>query len=268
MKKYFLSCDIEGTCGIAAWDETDAGTSRYPAFADQMSREVAAACEGLLDARAEEIRVRDAHDSARNIRPSMLPQNEAITLMRGWGREPLGMMNGLDSSYAGVLFTGYHSACGWNGNPLSHTNNSKNVYVKINGEVAPELMINSLTASMQGVPVLMLSGDQMLCDWFHQKVPEAITVPVSKGEGEGSVSLMPEIACRRIREAAEKAVSLPAGACMYPMPDSFEVEVCYREHQLARAKSWFPGAKQKDARTVVFSSDKWMDVLVFFHFCL
>ena len=268
MSKFFLSCDIEGTCGIAAWEETEAKEPAYAAFADQMSREVSAACEGLLAAGANAIRVRDAHETARNIRPQLLPQREEITLMRGWGREPLGMMNGLDESYDGVLFTGYHSACGWNGNPLSHTTNLRNISVRINGETAPELLINSLTAAMFDVPVLMVAGDQMLCSWFHSKVPAALTVPVSRGEGNGSCSIMPGVACHKIQEAARQAASLDRKACLFPMPSSFDVEVTYREHQAARGNSWFPGARQTDSRTISFCSDKWMDVLVFFHFCM
>lgn len=47
MKKVFLSADIEGTCGIAHWDETLPDKRDYPRFQEQMTREVAAACEGL-----------------------------------------------------------------------------------------------------------------------------------------------------------------------------------------------------------------------------
>ena len=50
MKKLFISADIEGTAGIAHWDETEQGKMLYPHFARQMSREVAAACEGALSA--------------------------------------------------------------------------------------------------------------------------------------------------------------------------------------------------------------------------
>ena len=72
--KLYISADIEGTCGIVCWDETEYGTPRYEYFSRQMSREVAAACEGLIDAGAEDILVRDAHDSARNIHPDMHAQ--------------------------------------------------------------------------------------------------------------------------------------------------------------------------------------------------
>ena len=55
IKKIFMSSDIEGTCGIAHWDETEKGKVDYPAFSTQMSREVAAACQGALDGGAVEL---------------------------------------------------------------------------------------------------------------------------------------------------------------------------------------------------------------------
>ena len=55
----FISSDIEGTCGICDWSEISEGGSGYERFAEQMSREAAAACEGAgPDA---EIMVRDGH---------------------------------------------------------------------------------------------------------------------------------------------------------------------------------------------------------------
>ena len=266
MSRVFLSCDIEGTCGVAHWDETERAKPDYGPFARQMSREVAAACEGALRGGAAELFVRDAHDSARNIDPMLLP--EAARIMRGWGRDPYAMMSGLDAGFDGVMFTGYHSACGWAGNPLSHTMNTRNISVTVNGETMSELMMNSLTAAMFGVPVLMVTGDRMLCDWFHEKVPAALTVPVSEGVGNGSVSMHPEKAIRLIREAAEKAMALDRAACLYPLPERFEVTVCYRQHFDARGASWYPGMRQLDDRTVAFSCERWMDALTMFHYCL
>lgn len=44
--KLFISADIEGTAGIVSWKETAPG-DQYGYFAGQMTKEVAAACEGL-----------------------------------------------------------------------------------------------------------------------------------------------------------------------------------------------------------------------------
>ncbi|MBE5803691.1 MAG: amino acid amidase [Clostridiales bacterium] len=266
LKRIFVSSDIEGTCGIAHWDETEKDKADYAAFSLQMSKEVAAACEGAAQGGAEDIFVRDSHDSARNIQPGMLPEN--VQIFRGWGRDPYSMMSGIDETFSGVIFTGYHSAASWDGNPLSHTMNGQNNYVKINGEICSELMMNSLTAAMFGVPVLMVTGDLMLCRWFNSKVPEALTVHVSYGVGNGSVSIHPERALKLIRKAAKKAAQLDGSKCMFPMPEHFTVEVNYKLHHKARSASWYPGARLENSTTVVFESDKWMDVLTFFHYCL
>ena len=266
MKKIFLSADIEGTCGVAHWDETEFGKQGYDHFAKQMSREVSAACKGALEGGAEEIFVKDAHDFARNIDPAMLP--EEVSIFRGWGSDPYSMMSGVDETFDGVFFTGYHSAASWEGNPLSHTMNTQLQQIRINGEVCSELMLNSLTASMFGVPVLMVCGDKMLCEWFHSVCPATITVPVSYGVGHGSVSIHPDKAVKLIREKAEEAMKLDKAACMFPLPDSFHVEVDYRDHFKAKSASFYPGAAQMSSRTVAFESDDWMDVLTFFHFCL
>jgi D-amino peptidase len=132
--KFFISSDIEGTTGIVSWNETNISdpSSRY--ICDQMTKEVNAVCEVLIEAGASDILIKDAHDSARNLDPSKLP--EKVKIMRGWAKNPLVMMAGLDKSFDGVLFTGYHSAAGTNGNPLSHTMSLNAEYIKLNGELA------------------------------------------------------------------------------------------------------------------------------------
>lgn len=266
MKKIFLSADIEGTCGIAHWDETLPDKRDYARFQQQMTREVRAACEGFTCAGVEQLFIRDAHDTARNLLPEQLPEN--IALFRGWGRDPWAMMSGIDATFDGVAFTGYHSAASWDGSPLSHTMNLKNTYVRINDELASELMINSLTASAFGVPVLLVTGDQMLCDSMSEACPGTLTVPVMYGVGSGTVSIHPDKAVRLIREAAEKAVQLDPALCLFPLPEYFTVEVGYRFHGDARSASFYPGARLEGSTSVVFESNEWEDCLRFFHFCL
>lgn len=266
MKKLFISADIEGTCGIAHWDETEKGKIDYAPFAEQMTREVAAACEGAIDAGYESILVKDAHDSARNIDARRLPR--CIEIFRGWGRHPFSMMYGLDKSFDGVVFTGYHSAAQMNTNPLSHTMNTQNNYVLINGELASELMINCITAAYLGVPVFAVTGDKGLCDFITKKNPHILTVPVNDGQGYGARSIHPDVAVDRIRDTVNKAVQQKKEDCMYPLPAHFKAEINFKEHPRATWGSFYPGAVQTDSRTVAFESDDYMDVLTFFHFVL
>lgn len=266
MKKLFVSADLEGTAGVAHWDETEKGKELYAHFARQMSREVAAACEGALAAGYEDVLVKDAHDSARNIDPSMLPIQARI--FRGWGRHPFSMMAGVDGSFDGVVFTGYHSAAGTNTNPLSHTMNTRNNFVKINGELCSELRMNCMTAAYVGVPVYCVCGDRGLCEWIQSVNPNIEAVPVSEGFGNGSISIHPDLAVQRIRETVQKAVQKDAKECMFPLPEHFHVEINFRQHHAATSASWYPGCVQTGVTTVEFDADDYMDVLKFIHWVL
>ncbi len=264
--KIFISSDMEGTAGVTHWNEVTKGHDLYEHFAKQMSREVAAACEGCVAAGATDILVKDAHDSARNINPELLPVQARI--FREWGRHPYCMVAGIDSSFDGCIFTGYHSAAETDTNPLSHTMSTSINYVKINGELCSELMMNSLTCAYLGIPVYCVTGDKGLCDWMKSRCPGTSVVPVSEGFAAGSVSIHPNLAVERIRETVKNSLSNDRNACMFPLPDEFFVEVSYREHSAAANAAWYPGCKRTGACTVSFSATDYMDVLVFMHWVL
>ena len=265
-KRIFLSADIEGTAGIVHWDETEYGKNGYEYFRRQMTREVSAACEGAREGGADEIVIKDAHDSARNILPDELPQG--VKLFRGWAKHPYCMMYGLDETFDGVFLTGYHSPAGTSANPLSHTMSTHIQLCLLNGEVCPEAMINSLTAAMLGVPVLLLTGDKGLCDWMREKNPHIETVAVNEGTGSGAMSLHPADAARLIREAAARAMAKDPAKCMFPMPERFLLEVSYVRHADAHSASFYPGARLSGPKTVSFETDSWMEALRFIHFTM
>ena len=85
LDRIFISSDIEGTCGICHWDETELGKAEYEPFRRQMTAEVAACCEGVLAGGADDILIKDAHDSARNLQPSGLPEKIRQTVARQGG---------------------------------------------------------------------------------------------------------------------------------------------------------------------------------------
>ena len=265
--KVYLSADIEGTCGIADWSETERSTPQdYRPFQAQMTREVCAACQGALAAGAEGILLKDAHDSARNIDPTQLPAQTRI--LRGWTGDPLSMMAGLDTGHFGaVLFTGYHAWAACPGNPLSHTMNLGNEHVLLNGVRASEFLINAYTAGYYGVPVAFLSGDEALCAFAQELIPEMVTVPVNRGIGGGVLSLHPDVAVERIRAGAEEAVRR-ASRCAVPLPDHFDSRIRFREHKRAYSKSFYPGARLEDGKDVCFSTGDWYEMLRFYHIVL
>ena len=267
--RIFISADIEGTCGIAHWDETDLTNEQHKRFARQMTREVGAACEGALSAGAEDVFVKDAHGSARNLLAEELPRG--ISLFRGWGKDIHSMMSGIDESFAGCFFTGYHSSSNTDTNPLSHTMDLQNTSIRVNGLQASEMLMNAYSAAMYDVPLLMVTGDLGVCGQAKDLLPNVFTVPVSRGVGNGSVSIHPDEAVRRIRETAELAAregfAHPERFTL-ALPPKFDCEVEYVHHYAARRASFYPGVRRTGPRTVIFSSDAWYDCLRFFMFCL
>ena len=265
--KVFLSADIEGTCGICDWSETERSTPNdYTIYQKQMNREVNSACLGALAAGAEEVYVKDAHDSARNLDPMQLP--EQIRIHRGWSGDPLSMMSGLDSdSFDAVFFTGYHAWASCPGNPLSHTMNLQNDYVTINGVLASEFLINSYTAAYYGVPVTFLSGDRALCEFAHTLIPSITTVAVNQGFGAAACSIHPAVAVREIQAKAQQSLA-NRDSCRLELPKTFDTVIRFREHKKAYSKSFYPGASLREAKNVCFTSDDWYEVLRYFHFVL
>lgn len=265
MKKIFISADIEGTCGIAAWNETEKDRPEYAAFVRQMTREVAAACEGALAAGAELVVVRDAHDSARNLEVGKLPAQ--VQVIRGWGQDPLCMMNGLDESFDAVVFTGYHDAAGSGTNPLSHTLSPSLVFININGETASEGMINAYTAAYYQVPVVAVSGDAGICAKMKALLPQCQTIAVNQGRGGAVLSIHPDLAVARIKEGVQMALSKPDKEAAISLPASFRVELRYVDHPRAWRMGFYPGVKRLDSHTLLYESADWFEVLRMLHFC-
>lgn len=250
--KVFISVDIEGVTGVTSWSETTLGNSDYAQFAEQMTKETVAACEGAIAMGAKEIFVKDAHDSARNIDITKLPR--CAKLSRGWTSTPDSMVAGLDETFDAAIFIGYHSAAGTDGSPLAHTMNTGNNYMLVNGERASEFMINSYIAANYGVPVVFLSGDKMLCEKAKVFNPGIETVAVKEGKGGATISINPDLACDFIKEGVINGLK-HIEACKIEIPEKFEVEMNYKEHKDAKFASFYPGVTQVDSHIIRYTAN-------------
>lgn len=257
--KIYISADIEGTTGIAHWDEATKSKPDYQEFQKQMTAEVAAACEGAIEAGADEIYVKDAHDTGRNIMAAKLP--ERVKLIREWAGNPYSMMHGLDKSFDAVMMTGYHSRAGSDGNPLAHTYTGSVAYLKINERYASEFMIGGYAAAYLGVPVVMITGDSKLCDDAKELNPNIKTVAVNVATGGSVTSIHPGVAIDTIKKTAREALSGDLKKSMIKLPSKFQIELRYREYQKAYRASFFPGVKLVEPQLIRFETSDYYEVL-------
>lgn len=258
--KVYLSADIEGVAGITTWEEARMGTDRYPYFVRQMTREVAAACEGANLAGAREIYVKDAHGTGRNIDPLDLPEN--VKLIRGWSSHPYMMLQDIDESFDAVGFVAYHAAGGSDENPLSHTINSSKIdYIKINGKEASEFLIHAYLAAYLRIPIVFLSGDKAICREAKELNENIVTVAVSEGKGGSSTSIHPNKAVELIRKGMEGALKQDLSKNIVDLPESFTMEIRYKWHRDAYKHSFYPGAKQVSPKSLVFEAKDYYEIL-------
>jgi D-amino peptidase len=110
------------------------------------------------------------------------------------------------------------------------------------------------------VPVAFVSGDRSLCEEVADVAPATATFATKWGDGASQHSLHPEAAIDGIRAGVQAAL---ADRTREPLvlPDHFELEVRYKDHALAYARSFYPGAERPDPHTVRLESDDYFDVL-------
>ena len=262
--KIFLSADMEGITGSTLFDEVEKTHADYREFQEQLTAEVAAACEGALEAGATEVWVRDAHESARNIIAARLPRQ--TRLLRGWSGHPYVMMGGIDSSFAAAAMIGYHARAGAAANPLQHTLTGKAAYIKINDAYASEFMVNTYTAALEGVPVVFVSGDAGLCEEAAALVPNLGAVAVKEGMGSATASIHPAAAVEQIKLGITQALQRGPEKCRLTLPEHFKVEIGYKAYDAAYEKSFYPGARLSDPYTLHFEASDYFDVLRLFAF--
>jgi len=262
--KVFISADIEGITTTTFWSETEPENPEYRKHAEQMTKEVLAACQGALEAGATEIIVRDAHAYANNIDIHALPKE--AKLIRGWSGHPYMMVYGIDPTFDAAVFIGYHSAASKRGNPLSHTESLRPLYVKINGRLASEFMLFSYAAAIEKVPTVFLSGDKQLCDDSTDLHPGLITCPVKEGFGEATINYNPINTLSNIKNGVCQALLQKRGQDLPALPDSYELEICYKDHVRAEKCSYYPGVERLNDNTIRFSTKDYYELLRAFSF--
>lgn len=163
MAKLYISADLEGICWVTSPlqcnrlpDET-----AYRKAVDQLGLEVKTVIDAAFEVGATEIVVNDSHCTMANLDLSHV--GDRVSLLSGKPKL-CAMSAGLDSSFDGAFYIGYHAKAGTENGILNHTFHSRIFDVSINGQSYGETGVNGLYASLKHkVPVLLASGDQALC---------------------------------------------------------------------------------------------------------
>lgn len=266
--KIFISADMEGVAGAVTGEQLSPAGFEYQRFREFMTQEVAAACEGAFAAGATEIVVADAHGNGQNLLIEKLPKN--VTVVRAWPR-PLMMMQGLDESFAGAIFLGYHTGTTNTEGVRAHTVSSARLTdIRLNGQSVPEAGINAAIAGHFGVPVIMVSGDDAVVRETRALLGEQLEGAVVKwAYGFHSArTLTPEAAQEVIRSRAAAAVTRIKNFKPYKIQTPVRLDIRFKNYRPAEVLSYLPVVERTDAHAIRFQGRDMIEVSKFIEFVI
>ena len=254
--KVFISTDFEGVAGIVDWDQIMVGSSDYEMGRRLLLGELNAAIDGALQGGATEFVVNDSHSSMRNLPPDQL--HGLATLITG-KHKPMYMMEGLDASFDAIIFLGYHGSIGASQAILAHSYNPRAIWeARINGAVVGETALNALVAAHYGVPIALVTGDQVTAAEARRLNPAPVCVEVKRSISRyASESLHPGVACGLIHEGARRALGedKPPTAPVFATP--IQIEITFLTADMAEMSAWLHGVRlvEDRSRTVVLEGN-------------
>lgn len=259
--KAYLSVDFEGVAGIVDWAQCREGSAAYELGCALTLAETNAAIEGAVDGGADEVVVNDSHSTMRNLDPAQLSHEARYVSGR---HKPDYMMQGLDGSFDVIFFIGYHGSISGESSTLSHTYNPE-VFsaARVNGTTVGESGINALIADHFGVPIGLVSGDQVTQREARPFAPDAISVVTKTSRSRFAAdNIHPNRSRRLIHDGARQAAELARSGRLAPprLDHPVVLELDVQTADMAEVGSWVKGAERTGTRTISIESDNALDV--------
>lgn len=263
MTKLFISADLEGACGVTSplhcFPERD--RPGYERAVSALVQEVNAVVSAAFDAGATEIVVNDAHGYMTNLPVAAL--SPRVRLLSGKPKA-CAMSAGLDESFDGVLFVGYHAKAGTTAGILNHTFHDKLFDVSVNGVSYGESGINALYASLEfGVPVILASGDQALREEVHSFLPAMETIQTKTSLSFSAALNRPlEDVLAEYRQKVTALMQAPESwrQNLLTLEPPYTLQVTFINSLAADVAMTLPWLNRLDGRTVSFETERFQTV--------
>lgn len=257
--RILISADMEGATGVTWPADVQPGTEQWQRCRRMFTSDVNAAVAGFFDGGADQVLINEAHATMRNLLLEELDERAAMLTGR---HKDLSMVEGIQQpDVSAVAFVGYHAGAGRDG-VLAHTYLPNSVTgVRVNGEPASEGKLNSLVAAEYGVPIVLVTGDDVTCADAAGYAPQAATAAVKDWVSRYSaVCRPPAVTALAIRAAAERGAKL-AGRGEPVASGSLRVEVDVDAAQLAQAAAVVPTVQRTGERSVAYTSGTAWDMI-------
>lgn len=253
--KVYVSVDMEGIAGVNHPNPTGRDDRGYPNAVELMTGEANAAIEGAFDGGATEVLVNDSHGGMYNL--SQLGLDPRAHLLQGQKAWSMVEGAGPDRGFGVALFVGYHARAGNPKGTIAHTYSGRPVRSTLNGRPVGESGLNAIALGAWGVPVGLVTGDDVLAAETADWLPWAERVVVKEGIGRhAAASIHPTVARDLVRAGAGRAVRRAMAGELRPLvlDPPYVVEVAYQNAAQADYAAIVPGAERVGETGVRFAS--------------
>jgi D-amino peptidase len=257
--KVLIISDMEGVAGICRWDQVVAGHSGYEEGRRLYTEEINATVRGAFNGGASAVVVMDCHGaggdwSFNSLIAEALDERCEFVVQTRWTE----YTEIADCDAA--LFVGQHAMAGAERGVLSHTVSSTNWHaLYFNGVEVGEVGINAALCGNWGVPVKLVSGDDVVCAEAKALLGDEVhTLAVKTALGRFSARHLAPLRARERLEAAASA-ALTASAPVYDPGAPCTVTVELNTSDQADPYRHRAGVTVKGPRTIEATADTWWD---------
>ena len=263
--KVYISVDMEGIAGVVTDDQLGPAGFEYERFREFMTAEALAAVQGARDAGATAIVVSDSHGNGESLLIDKFPDD--VTIVRSWPR-PLGMMQGIDSTFAAAVFIGYHASTSNPAGVRAHTMSSATLTaIELNGVAMPESGINAGIAGQFGVPIVAISGDNVAVAEAQQLIgPMEGAVVKQAISFHAAQTMTPAAAQALIRAKVKAGLAKRATLKPYVIATPEKLDISFKNYRQAELLAYLPTVQRLTSHTDRYVAPNMVEVSKFIEF--
>jgi D-amino peptidase len=253
--RIFVSVDLEGIGGIGTGAMTSTNGKDYATSRRLVTAEVNTVVgEIFAHDPGAEILVNDSHGDHQNVLHTEL--DPRVIYIQG-AIKPLGMVQGLDATFDGVIFLGYHAKAGDPDGFLAHTGTGSVKGLWLNGVEVGEGGMNAAFAGGHGVPVILAAGDSAAAAELGALL-KTETVTTKTAETPASARLIhPERVHALLREGVRRSLARLQAGDYSPFDLGTPVRIRMRFASTTHVDilQSIPGMSKVDGFTVAYTAE-------------
>ncbi|EIM10509.1 M55 family metallopeptidase [Bacillus atrophaeus] len=246
--KLYMSVDMEGISGLPDDTFVNSHKHNYERGRAIMTEEANYVIAEAFNSGCSEVLVNHSHSKMNNLLIEKLhPEADLIS----GDVKPFSMVQGLDETFSGAVFVGYHARASVPG-VMSHSMIFAVRHFYINDQPVGELGLNAYTAGFFDVPVIMVAGDDQAAREAEALIPNVTTAAVKETISRSAVKcLSPAKAGRLLTEKTAYALRNKDKVKPLTPPDRPVLSIEFANYGQAEWANLMPGTEIKPGTTIV-----------------